>query len=347
MPALGLKALARDAIIGLGSRLPLEALTYSIRRDVIVLMYHAVGEVPVPHLRNLYPYKTPAQFEADLVFLKREFDLPTYAEFAARAHKSRQAKRPSLLITFDDGLSECYHYVRPLLLKYQVPCVFFVTKSFVDNRALFFRHKVSLCIERFRDLSSSAQDGVWAALISEIAGSNFAKSNFLSWIMQLGHADQPAIDRTCALLEIDIAEFLSSQRPYMTSDEIRELHSDGFTIGGHSVTHPALWRTSKETTEFEILESCRFVRDLVGTNNVPFAFPFSADGVNRDLLRSIADRNPWISAMFGSNGIELEEPLLLNRINVDQPPGGSLPSNALPLIKDSYAVALYRSLRSN
>ena len=344
MPHFAFKALARSAISGLASKLPLAILTRSIPRDVVILMYHAVSEKAAPHLRHLYDHKTPAQFEADLICLKRHFRLPTWTEFTAESKLPRRSDRPSLLITFDDGLSECYQFARPLLLKHRVPCVFFITKAFVDNRAMFFRHKASLCIEELGKLTVPEQVRTLSTLAVETGGSTSNVAEFADWILQLGFSDERIIDRICRLLGVDIAGALRTLRPYMTAGEIQQLHSEGFTIGGHSVTHPPLWEVSQDVAELEILESCRFVRTLVSAKDVPFAFPFSADGVSRALLRSIAERNSWISTMFGTNGVELDEPFLLNRVNADVPSPRRTKSNALSLIKNSYASCLYRGL---
>ena len=308
-------------------------------------MYHAVDEAPAPHLRHLYRYKTPAEFEADLIVLKQQFHMPTWVEFVAQRGRLRRPDRPALLITFDDGLSECYRFVRPLLLKHRVPCLFFITKAFVDNRAMFFRHKASLCIETLGSLVMSEQKKALNAFAVEFERSTPNFFEFSNWVLQLKHTDEPIVDRVCRLLDIDVAGALRTQRPYMTVDEIRELHADGFTIGGHSVTHAPLWELHEDAAEREIVKSCDFVRELVSARDVPFAFPFSADNVRRAFLRSIAERNPWISMMFGSNGVELDEPFMLNRINVDGPPSRPSKSNTLSLIKNGYASCLYRALR--
>lgn len=348
MPSFGLKPFVRRSMIGFGARLPLDVLARSVPRDVIVLMYHAVGEDAAAHLRNLYPYKTPAQFEADLVSLKQEFPMPTWEEFVANRGRSQRPDRPSVLITFDDGLSHCYRFVRPLLLKHRVPCLFFITKAFVDNRTMFFRHKASLCVDIFRRLSLSDQNRVLNTLVVDHPGCSRDPSAFGRWMLGLGHIDQPTIDRVCSLLDIDTDDVLKRQQPYVTKEEIQQLHSDGFTIGGHSVTHPPLRVLSAEEVEFEILQSCRFIRELLNVKDVPFAFPFSADGVSRPVLRRIAQRNPWISAMFGSNNIDLDEPFLLNRINVDHPPDrGAARSDILKMIKTTYANAFLRSVTAS
>lgn len=347
MIAPGLKSLMRSSATSFGARLPLALLTHLIPRDVIVLMYHAVDETPAPHLRNLYPCKTPAQFEADLLLLKQEFALPTWAEFIASDNRPQASERPRVLITFDDGLSDCFRSVRPLLLKHDIPCLFFVTKALVDNRTMFFRHKTSLCIEGFGRLSSLERDRFMAAAVANGLGCLNEPSEFVSWMLGLDQKLDSAIDLVCHLLDIDIDDILKTRRPYLTSDEIRQLHADGFTIGGHSVNHPRLHVLHDEEIEQEIVESCRFVRDLLDTREVPFAFPFSADGVSRHNLRLIIQHNPWIPAMFGSNGIDLDEPFIFNRINADRPPSpsGAAQSNVLDLIKTSYASALFRSVR--
>lgn len=345
MVPLELKSLTRSTLCGFGAKLPLAALARLVSREVIVLMYHAVGESPAPHLCNLYPCKTAAQFEEDLVVLKREFTLPTWTEFVADRNRARPIERPCVLITFDDGLSDCYRVVRPLLLKHRIPCLFFVTKALVDNRMMFFRHKASLCIEGFARLSFSDRSRFAKAAAGEGLNCPSEPTEFARWMLGLDQKHGAIIDRVCHLLDIDIDQMLKTQRPYLTSDEIVQLRADGFTIGGHSVNHPRLHLLPDEEIEQEIVESCRFVRDLLKAEAVPFAFPFSADGVNRSLLRRIIQGNPWITAMFGSNGIDLDEPFIFNRIAADQPPAGSVHSNVMQLIKRSYADALFRSVR--
>ena len=123
--------------------------------------------------------KLQQQFEADLIVLKQQFHMPTWVEFAAQRGRLRRPDRPALLITFDDGLSECYRLVRPLLLKHRVPCLFFITKAFVDNRAMFFRHKASLCIESLGSLVMSEQKRALNALAVEVCA--FHTSTFLSF----------------------------------------------------------------------------------------------------------------------------------------------------------------------
>ena len=105
----------------------------------------------------------------------------------------------------------------------------------------------------------------------------------------------------------------------MTSDQIRQLALDGFTLGGHSLQHVQFQLLEKSELEDEIVGSCEYVKQLVGAQRIPFAFPYHARGIDRELLRSIMMRNPSIESMFGSGGIARDESFIINRIAADSP----------------------------
>lgn len=93
---------------------------------------------------------------------------------------------------------------------------------------------------------------------------------------------------------------------------------------------------SRSQIESEIVESCSFAAGLVGLRDAPFAFPFSADGVDRKFLRSLTARYPAVTLMFGTGGFANEEPYLINRIWADAPSGLPLGQSG---IKRRIAVA--------
>ncbi|RPI30378.1 MAG: hypothetical protein EHM70_14030, partial [Chloroflexota bacterium] len=128
-------------------KIPLPAYQALVRREVIGLCYHAVSAEAQPHLDHLIPHKTASMFEQDLLFLKEHFQLISYEELLAHRAGNLRLRPNSILLTFDDGYSECYSVVRPLLLKYEIPAIFFLITSCIDNREMYFRNKVSLCID--------------------------------------------------------------------------------------------------------------------------------------------------------------------------------------------------------
>ena len=307
---------------------PLTALQRAMPRDVIGLVYHMVTDRPLPHVQHLYRYKSPEQFECDLLFLKQNFRLLGYAELLAAREAGTELDPPGVLLTFDDGYAECFSVARPLLLEHQVPCIFFVITESLDNRRLIARNKVSLCIERVRSMAPSEAQALYGELSRR--GTPIADlRTFSVWIDSQGA--EPLLDELCLRLGIDQEEYLATEQPFLTSEQLRVLADDGFTIGAHTRTHRRLGTIANPAViEDEIVESCSFVAELLGRPSVPFAFPFSADGVDRKLLGSIRSRAPAVELMFDNKKLRQDLPWMVNRIGMDRPPADNSARSSVP-----------------
>jgi peptidoglycan/xylan/chitin deacetylase (PgdA/CDA1 family) len=316
-----LKSLARRLGVRAIAGLPRRTLEKLVPREAIALFYHSIAEKPLPHVRHLYPHKSPSEFEADVIYLKQNYRLPAFSEFAEEMTSPHGPKQPCAILTFDDGMSQCFDLVRPILLKHRVPCSFFITKCFIDNRELFYRHKVSLCIDAISGQSTEEQARCARSVGKRIGLELSSAGDLRKWIKGLRLADESMIDVAGQELGIDFEAFLKTVKPYMTSDQVKELHTDGFTIGAHSLRHARFAELTNPEIESDIVESCSFVGSLLGLKKVPFAFPFSAQGVDRRFLRSVAQRHPWVTPMFGTDGLNIDDPYLVNRLPADTPAG--------------------------
>ena len=314
-----IKSVARRLGVRAVAGLPRRALETLVPREAVALFYHSIAETPLPHVRHLYPHKSPAEFEADVVYLKHNYRLPTFPEFVEEISIPRRPQRPCAILTFDDGMSQCFDLVRPILLKHGVPCSFFITKSFIDNRELFYRHKVSLCLDALAVKSPEEQARCSRTLAQRFRLELSSPADLKKWIKGLRLADESSLNAAGRELGIDFEAFLKTVKPYMTSDQVRQLHADGFTIGSHSLRHARFSELTNAEIESDIVESCSFVGDLLGLKKVPFAFPFSAEGVDRQFLRSLAQRHPWVTPMFGTDGLNLDDLYLVNRLPADTP----------------------------
>ena len=93
----------RRLAVRLMKPVPLRFLSSMLPREVIGFCYHVVSDEALPHVRPMYPYKTVAQFEADLVYLKSRFRMLSYEEFAEARRTGRPAGPNAALLTFDDS----------------------------------------------------------------------------------------------------------------------------------------------------------------------------------------------------------------------------------------------------
>jgi peptidoglycan/xylan/chitin deacetylase (PgdA/CDA1 family) len=328
-------------------RRPLARLPYAVQkglvpRQLIALFYHLVSEKPLPHVAHLYPYRPLHLFEQDLVYIKENYQPVSYPQLVERkttgsptnrttgSPTNRTAGSPkkstALHISFDDGFAECFTLARPLLIKYDIPCTFFLTTDFLDNARMYYRNTVSLCIDKV--LAENQVDSI-KKINQEFGLALSGNEEFVRWIKSL--TDEVLVEKVCACLGIEPRAYLADQQPYLTTAQVQALAAEGFTIGAHTCRHQKLARLSWEEIEHEIVESCQIVAEISGQDSVPFSFPNSGEGVDRQFLADLRRRNPVIGLVFDTKGLRPERDHILNRIWVESPklnPGGchSLPS---------------------
>ncbi|MCH7662902.1 MAG: polysaccharide deacetylase family protein, partial [Chloroflexi bacterium] len=283
-------------------------------RELTAFFYHAVSDEAMPHVKHLYPQMPVERFENALIYLRRHFNPVSYTE--AHAHVVNGASLPARAVhlSFDDGYGECYTVVRPLLLKYEIQCTFFVATDWIDNQAMFYRNKVSVCIESLRGLEKDAKTMLLNSLTNVLDRTLRSAGDFEDWMRSLAHADQAVIDMTCRMLGIDIPAYLEEHTLYLTAEQIQQMAADGFTIGSHTRSHPKLGQVSAGEMEAEIVESARVVQTMTGAEMIPFSFPNSAFGIERAVLADIRRRNPMLGLFFATRGLQKDEDFIVDRI---------------------------------
>jgi peptidoglycan/xylan/chitin deacetylase (PgdA/CDA1 family) len=321
---------------------PLPVYRRVIRRDVLIFLYHIVGPPDIAHVRHLYPYKTPEAFERDLIYLARRFRMVPYDEIESGRGR---IGRPAAHVTFDDGYAECDSVARPILLKMGIPCTFFLTTDLIDNRAMFHRNKASLCADATLRLSDG-EASAFLRVVERCAGRPLPdRDAFRRWALALGPLEEVLLDEACTILEIDIPAYLRRRRPYLSTEQIRRLVTEGFTLGAHGRRHVPLGSLAEPAAEEEIVASCQTLCRITGRNRVPFAFPHSADGVSRAFLRGLAATRPSLGLMFDTHRLLCDDEGILNRITADAPPVSDARTNLPRLLRAAYAEAASDWLR--
>jgi len=285
-----------------------------VQRDVIDFFWHAVSDDSMPHVRHLYPVVLTTDFEAALLYLKDNYTFINYHQLHDHIFNGVPLPSKAVHISFDDGYAECFTVVRPLLLKYEIPCTFFLTTSLIDNPILFYRNKQSLCVEQMKASSNKLQVSSFDDLTDSSPAPPSTLSGLISWIKNLRLPDEALIDEICERLEVDWRTFLVEKQPYLTKTQIQQMRADGFTIGAHTLTHRKLMDLPSEEIETEIATSCRIVGEIAGQEIVPFSFPHSAWGLDRSQLADIRTRHPKIGLLFDTKGLRKDVNFIQNRV---------------------------------
>src|SRR5690606_834826 len=143
-------------VMGIYKNLPLNSLIKLSRRKIFLPFYHTISDLPTPHISNLYPVRNTKIFEKDLDTICSHFDPISIERLFEIVDKNEQVKNPVFHLTFDDGLKEVQEIIAPILERKGIPATIFINSAFVDNKSLFYRHKVSLLIEELKLHKKSA-----------------------------------------------------------------------------------------------------------------------------------------------------------------------------------------------
>ncbi len=261
---------------------------------IIFPFYHVVSDETLPHIRHLYNYPSEKKFTNDLDFLLKHFE-PMHPDELMSENVS--ASKNKFLLSFDDGLKELATLVAPILKKKGVPALFFLNSGFIDNRDLFYRYKISILIDRLKAGNENDKD----------------------FLLHLTYQDTSVIDVYAERAGVDFKQFLKDHQPYLTTAQIKQLHTDGFVFGGHSIDHPPFDRIPLEEQVRQATSSVQSVNEMVPQPYHYFAFPFTDEGVTTDFFRQLEmNQQLVIHKTFGTAGLRKPEGDHLQRIPMEK-----------------------------
>lgn len=287
------------------------------KQSLSCFYYHVVGDEGIPHVAQLYRYKTVAAFIQDLEYLVKKYKPVSMTDVIENLTRDRPLPRNAFLLTFDDGYREMIDVVAPLLLRWGVNATFFMNSGFIDNSAMCYLNKASLLVERLRD---TAWSGGLARRITEILGPGVdAAADANARVLSIGYAERSRLDELAAILELDFAASLNTKQPYLSSAQVRKLIELGFSVGAHSIDHPLYALIPLEEQLRQTTESAVRIRRLFNLDYGVFAFPHSDVGVGREFFVKLAETG-LIDVSFGTSGL-LDDtvPYNLQRVSLEQP----------------------------
>jgi len=262
----------------------------------ILPFYHAVSDAHLPHIDPLYPVKSVKEFTRDLDFLFTYYEPIDLATFVESKRAGRLSQKPHFLLSFDDGLRSFYDTVAPILTEKGVPAICFLNSSFVDNKDLFFRYKTGLLIDSLlRDNQRK--------LATEFLSSLGFHGEPETILRKLKYHETPLLDGLATELELDFAAFLRTEKPYMTSEQIRSLQNKGFDFGAHSIDHPLYSDLSAEAQWHQTTASMDAVTEAFHPRYKTFSFPFTDFGVSQTLFERL-QREKKVDLTFGCAGLK-------------------------------------------
>lgn len=212
-----------DAILRLRKRGPAVPLS--------VLTYHSVANGPFPGLDPDVVDATPDDFDRQMQFAARHFNVVGVNEVIDAVNGERALPGNPLLITFDDGYKSCLETALPILQRWNLRACFFIATDFVDERRLYWWDRISYLIEHSQRPAVAARKAERRAEALN-AVKNTPGLDIEGFLGDLAAECGVAWTRE---VERDIAD-----KVIMTWDEVRALRAAGMDVQSHTRSHRVL-----------------------------------------------------------------------------------------------------------
>lgn len=148
-----------------------------------------------------------------------------------------------------------------------------MNSDFIDNAALFYRFKASILYDKLKEDS----------------------------ILSISYNNRNELDVLALQHGIDFEDYLNKEKPYLTSEQIKELIDQGVTFGAHSKNHPIYKALSLEEQLDQTRQSVELVTAKFDLDYKVFSFPFTDDGVSAEFFDVIEND---VDCTFGSAGLK-------------------------------------------
>lgn len=247
---------------------------------VTIVTYHYVRELPhtrYPRIKALLA----SDFELQLAYLQRHYQMVRVEDCIAAVYEGARLPANAALLTFDDGYSDHYTTVFPLLAERGIQGLFFVPARAITQ------HEV-LAVNKAHFVLASAPSE--EALLEDVFGlldnlrPTFGLPSNEQLFRTFGHANrfdsatvifckhlvQRGLPRAARMLlaeqlfvkYVTRDETAFAQELYMSPAQLREMASGGMCIGSHGDKHEWMGEMTRDEQIDDVECSMAFLRDI-------------------------------------------------------------------------------------
>lgn len=303
-------------------------------------MYHYVRDLEhsrYPRIKGL----SLDRFRNQLVHIQSRYK-PISAEelLEAVAFPHRSLPENAILLTFDDGYSDHYQNVLPLLMETGMKgCFFPMAKAILEQRVLDVNKiqfvlaavenvwslidEVFEALDQFRDLYALKSREEYLMSVTEKHRYDPREVTIFKRLLQRDLPEAVRAELVDRLFKqhvtADEAEFAAEL--YMSLDQLQELHRAGMHVGSHGYSHAWLNHLTPEVQQIEIDQSLGFLRTAgIPVENWTMCYPYG--GYNESLLNVLIDRECKLGFTVEARVADLEREgrLTLPRIDTNDLP---------------------------
>ncbi len=279
-----------------------------MNNQLTVVMYHYVrpiAESSYPEIRGL----ELAAFEGQLDYIESHYNVVSAAEVVASVGGRKPLPMAPLLLTFDDGYSDHYRHVFPLLKRHKLKGVFFPPARAVCEREMLDVNKVHFILASACNMSmlvqyidAAVESGLGEFDLASVADyrERFWKGNrfdppdvvYVKRMLQLALPTELRTRLTTELFHRYVSEdeYAFADDLYVTEQQLREMLDGGMNVGSHGYAHNWLDSLTAQEQASDIDRSLDML-ERIGLSRCGFYFCYPYGAYTSETIDILRARN--------------------------------------------------------
>jgi len=273
--------------------------------NITIVMYHYVRDLKnskYPKIKGL----DISFFKEQIDYIRQKYHVVTMEEVIYSIENSTELPENSLLLTFDDGYSDHFLNVLPILDKYKLQGSFYSPSKAILEHSVLDVNKIHFILAASKDVFVLLKD---LKKLLQYYKKDFNLKDFDFYFNKLAFAsrfDTKEVIFIKRLLQVELIKELRekivdslfvkyigmsendfSRELYMNQSQLSELLSFGMHVGNHGHNHFWWNRLTEKEMEDELNLSCDFLRKLgVNMSNWTACYPYGAyDNQSKRMLK--------------------------------------------------------------
>jgi len=271
----------------------------------IVLTYHRIMPREEGESKAFEGIRVaPGTFEHQMAYLRKHFHLLALDDLLRHLRNRSPFPPNSCLVTFDDGWRDNYIHAYPALNRYEIPAVVFLTVGHIGTRKRFWQDRTFAILDGIREAAKRTpglplryRNLPGGMKVEELVA--WPERKFREEVRKQIHSlKKLPLSRIEPILnEIGATAGMtggptSDGDPFLSWEEIEEMHRGGIDFGSHGMSHDILTNITPDEVRKEALESRQIIEKRIQKSVYAFSYPNG-------------DHDPAVKKCIGECGYEI------------------------------------------
>ncbi|MDI6780495.1 MAG: polysaccharide deacetylase family protein [bacterium] len=268
----------------------------------IIWRYHSVLDIKDGDVLYASPSITvsPKEFERQIRYLSKRYNIISLDELVSSI-KRGCVPRNSLVITFDDGYRDNYLYAYPILKKYRATATIYLTANCIGTNKMVWMHKVLYMLQKTQEKGIEVKGKLYQLGDRD----NVLKAckiigGMVKGMKSIKERDE-FLDDLIKRLKVNVE---GVDNLMLKWEDVLAMKKDGFSFGGHTLTHPNLPSLSREEMRKEIEESKKVIEERLGEPVILFSYPNGgATSHYNEVVKEVVQECGYVNATTSDGGV--------------------------------------------